>query len=190
MKTPTHAAIGWLISRHPWWPKHLPQSGVVAGSIAPDLPIILAFAVIGVRSLLDDGEVSVLAAFRAAYASDPWLIASHQLLHAPISLGALYVAAVITVRLSPPSGRWAQSFLLGAMAHSIVDIFTHVDDGPLLLWPLDATLRLACPISHWDVTHCASLCLFLETIICLLAAHKAMLLRHSLRIQIPFERND
>ena len=156
---------------------------MVAGSVAPDVPIMLAFAGIGVWNQWSGGEASIIESFRAAYASDPLLVASHQLLHAPISLGLLYVATVISLRFSPNSGRWSQSFLLGAMAHSTVDIFTHFDDGPLLLWPLDATVRFSSPISHWDVTHCASLCLFVEAIVCMSAAHTAML--HRRRSKFP-----
>lgn len=94
MKTPSHAAIGWLMCRHPSWPSHLPTTAVVAGSVAPDVPIVLAFAWIGIANVLSGAEGSTVAAFRAAYESDPILIASHQIRHAPISLAALFVAAL------------------------------------------------------------------------------------------------
>jgi hypothetical protein len=35
----------------------------------------------------------------------------------------------------------------------VVDIATHVDDGPLLLFPLHWTLRFQSPVSYWDRTH-------------------------------------
>lgn len=165
------------MSRSPWWPRHLPASAVIAGSIAPDIPIMAVFAGIGVWTYLSGGGGSTFAAFRAAYASDPLLVVSHQLLHAPISLAALYAAAVIAGQLSGRHGRWLRSFMYGTMVHSIVDIFTHVDDGPLLLWPFEATVRFASPISHWDASHCAALCVFVETIVCLWALHDALLAR-------------
>lgn len=80
--------------RHPSWPSHLPTTAVVAGSVAPDVPIVLAFAWIGIANVLSGAEGSTVAAFRAAYESDPILIASHQIRHAPISLAALFVAAL------------------------------------------------------------------------------------------------
>jgi len=167
------------MSRSPWWPSQLPALAVVAGSIAPDIPIMTAFTGISIWTYLTGDGGSTIAAFRAVYASDPLLVASHQLLHAPISLAALYTAAVIAGQLSGRLGRWLRSFLYGAMGHSLVDIFTHVDDGPLLLWPFEATVRFASPISHWDVSHCAALCVFVEAIVCLWAGHDALLVRRT-----------
>lgn len=175
MKTPSHAAIGWLMSRHSWWPAHLPAAAVVAGSVAPDMPIAIAFTWIGTGKLVSGEGEAILAAFRAAYESDPVLVASHQLLHAPFSLAVLYATVLVVGALNRGFGCWLRSFLYGAMAHSLVDIFTHVDDGPLLFWPIEATVRFASPISHWDASHCAALCVFVEVVVCLLAIHRALL---------------
>ena len=43
-----------------------------------------------------------------------------------------------------------QWFLAACLFHSLVDIVTHHDDGPLLLWPLEWTLRYESPVSYWD----------------------------------------
>lgn len=169
------------MSRSPWWPSQLPASAVVAGSIAPDLPIMTAFAGISVWTYLTGDGGSTIDAFRAAYANDPLLVANHQLLHAPFSLAALIAAALVAGFINRALGFWLRSFLYGAMAHSLVDIFTHVDDGPLLLWPFEATVRYASPISHWDLNHCAALCIFVETIVCLWALHDALLARQAQR---------
>jgi hypothetical protein len=34
-----------------------------------------------------------------------------------------------------------------------VDMFTHVDDGPVLLFPLDWQMRYKAAVSSWDVAH-------------------------------------
>jgi hypothetical protein len=42
------------------------------------------------------------------------------------------------------------------LLHSIVDIVTHVNDGLLLLFPLNWTLRFQSSISYWDARHYGS----------------------------------
>ncbi|NJO79392.1 MAG: hypothetical protein HC827_13325 [Cyanobacteria bacterium RM1_2_2] len=46
--------------------------------------------------------------------------------------------------------RWLFWFLLACLGHSIIDILTHVDDGPLLLFPLDWSTRFRSAVSYWD----------------------------------------
>jgi hypothetical protein len=36
------------------------------------------------------------------------------------------------------------------MLHSLIDIPRHVDDGPLLIFPLNWTWHFHHPISYWD----------------------------------------
>lgn len=138
---------------------------------------MVAFSGIALSHGLTGGEGSILAVFRAAYAGSRVLVAGHQLLHAPFCLAALFIAAFAAGLLHVKLGRWLRSFLYGAMAHAVVDVFTHVDDGPLLLWPFDASMRVASPISHWDAAHCAAVCVFVETIICLAAMRDALFSR-------------
>ncbi|MGA1409534.1 MAG: hypothetical protein ACO37W_07345, partial [Prochlorotrichaceae cyanobacterium] len=38
----------------------------------------------------------------------------------------------------------------GCLLHTSLDIPTHANDGPLLLFSLNWTLRFASPISYWD----------------------------------------
>jgi hypothetical protein len=45
------------------------------------------------------------------------------------------------------------SFAFATGLHSFLDIFTHHDDGPLLLFPFDWSLRFTSPISYWDPEH-------------------------------------
>ena len=39
------------------------------------------------------------------------------------------------------------------MLHSVVDVLTHHDDGPLLFFPFSWTIRFYSPISYWDPAH-------------------------------------
>ncbi len=76
----------------------------------------------------------------------------------PLALIWSYVAAGVTLDqgvFDQPSiwralKRPTLIFLLGAWTHSLVDILTHIHDGPLLLWPLDHTIRVRGLVSHWD----------------------------------------
>jgi hypothetical protein len=42
---------------------------------------------------------------------------------------------------------------MGAGIHTVIDIATHVDDGPLLFFPFNWSYRLQSPISYWDPEH-------------------------------------
>jgi hypothetical protein len=44
-------------------------------------------------------------------------------------------------------------FAAGCGLHTAVDILTHADDGPVLLFPLDWHKRFHSPISYWDAGH-------------------------------------
>jgi hypothetical protein len=44
-------------------------------------------------------------------------------------------------------------FAVGAGLHTVVDILTHHDDGPLLLFPFEWSYRFASPVSYWDPNH-------------------------------------
>ena len=43
--------------------------------------------------------------------------------------------------------------MVGCGLHTVVDIFTHHNDGPLLLFPFDWRTRFSAPISYWDVRY-------------------------------------
>lgn len=88
--------------------------------------------------------------FDTLFFNDPFWIATHNLLHAPLVLLSL-MAVTWTARTQPATWRhgvfW---FAVGCFIHTAIDIATHVDDGPLLLFPFEWTLRFYAPISYWD----------------------------------------
>ena len=59
-------------------------------------------------------------------------------------------------------GKWMLSFLSGSMIHSIVDIFTHHDDGPQLFFPFEWQTRFYSPVSYWDSRYFATQVLWIE----------------------------
>ncbi len=135
------------------------RSAVLIGSIAPDIP----FYLLTLGSFLYFQNVmewpldeSARYIFGTLYFEDPVWIAGHNLLHSPVSLlFGLAVAGSLRSRWSPFS-RWMHWFLMACLLHSLVDIVTHHDDGPVLFWPLNWNFRLYSPISYWDHAHFGS----------------------------------
>ncbi|NJO39952.1 MAG: metal-dependent hydrolase [Cyanobacteria bacterium CRU_2_1] len=129
------------------------RSAFLLGSVAPDLPLwILSLGgMIYYHYILG---WSVAETFRLMfddlYFHNPIWIASHNFLHSPLIL--LVSLAIIwrSRRNINSRSRWLFWFLLACSLHSIVDIFTHADDGPLLLFPLSWTIRFSSPVSYWD----------------------------------------
>lgn len=160
MMTPSHflmtAALDGLLK----WRGVRPQTAaLLAGSVLPDLPLyVLSASYIGwnyvVAPALLGATVPAEHIFGARYDTlfftDPVWITSHNLLHAPLVLIGLSLLGAWGVRRE---NRWGSAmlwFVAGCALHSGVDILTHRDDGPLLLFPFDAVLRFAAPVSYWD----------------------------------------
>jgi hypothetical protein len=138
--------------------KSLPKVPIVKkafllGSIAPDLPLwILSISSIGYYHFLQGWSLvdTFQLIFGKLYFHNPFWIASHNFLHSPILL-LLGLSVVWRSRRNIGSrSRWFFWFLLACLFHSFVDIFTHANDGPLLFFPLEWTIRFSSPISYWD----------------------------------------
>jgi membrane-bound metal-dependent hydrolase YbcI (DUF457 family) len=102
------------------------------------------------------------SAFNDLYFNNPWWIAGHNFLHSPT---ALIICAIFLWRfLDKPNtrGHWWLSFVFGCMVHSVVDIFTHYNDGPVLFFPFDWHTRFHSRISYWDKAHYASQFIYFE----------------------------
>ena len=135
------------------------RSTVLIGSVAPDV----AFYLLTLSSLFYFQNVmewpfneSARYILGTLYFEDPVWIAGHNLLHSPVSLlFGLGVARSLKNRWSPFS-HWMHWFLMSRLLHSLVDVMTHHDDGPVLFWPLSWSFRFYSPISYWDHAHFGS----------------------------------
>jgi membrane-bound metal-dependent hydrolase YbcI (DUF457 family) len=130
-------------------------SGLLAGSVAPDIP--LALLSVGyvvdrryIRRLLPD-KTRCSPTYNQLYFNNPWWIAAHNSLHAPLPLFGLALLGYWLRRQK--LGRALIWFAIGCGLHTAVDIFTHVDDGPALLFPLNWHYRFKAPVSYWDPAH-------------------------------------
>ncbi len=131
------------------------KSSLLAGSVAPDVPL----ALLSVGYLLDrrlirphlPDKTRCSPTFNDLYFNNRWWIAAHNSLHAPLPLFALLLLGILSRHRS--WGRKLVAFAIGCGLHTAVDIFTHVDDGPVLLFPLDWQMRYKAAVSYWDVAH-------------------------------------
>lgn len=152
MNTPSHflltAGLDKLLVRVP-----IVKNAFLLGSVAPDLPLWLLSigGILYYRVFLGWSAAETAALmFDKLYFQNPFWIAAHNFLHAPLIL-LLGLALIWSRRRNIGSrSRWLFWFLLSCLGHSIIDILTHVDDGPLLFFPLDWSTRFYSPVSYWD----------------------------------------
>ncbi len=153
MNTPSHFLMTAALEKS--LPKvSIVKSAFLLGSIAPDLPLwilslggIIYYHFIKGWSLGDTTSYM----FGELFFQNPFWISSHNFLHSPVILllGLSLVWYLRRRHTSFPTG-WLLWFLLACLLHSIIDILTHVDDGPLLFFPLEWTIRFQSPVSYWD----------------------------------------
>jgi hypothetical protein len=152
MLTPSHflmtAALDKGLPRIP-----IVKSAFLLGSVAPDLPLWL----LSIGSLIYYHYIlgwSVAHTFRLVYGElffhNPFWIASHNFLHSPVLLILGLVLVWRKRRCIGSIKRWLFWFFVACLLHTGVDILTHVDDGPLLFFPLDWTTRFHSAVSYWD----------------------------------------
>lgn len=154
MNTPSHfimtAAARKALPKVP-----MVRSAVWLGSIAPDIPLyLISFGayVYFTKVLSWTPRAAFNHMYDTLYFEDPWWIGCHNFLHSPVVL----VTALLILRAVKKSSdlvNWLQWFCAACLLHAFVDIATHYDDGPVLLWPLSQTLRFYSPISYWDANH-------------------------------------
>jgi len=154
MQTPSHflmtATLAKALPRVP-----IVKSAFLWGSIAPDLALwgLSLGGIIYYHFMLGWSMKQALTLmFDDLYFHHPVWIVSHNLLHAPI---LLLLGLGWAWRSSHHGDRsrislWFLWFFLACLMHSTVDILTHVDDGPLIFFPLDWTTRFRSIVSYYD----------------------------------------
>lgn len=155
---PSHLVINAALEKK-WGGRYkLAKKAFLWGSVAPDfaLGVLSVGYFIYSRFLAPDNARNMMEnAFSDLYFNNPWWIASHNLLHSPTAL--ILYAALLWRYFDQPNtrGHNALSFVFGCMVHSVVDILTHYDDGPVLFWPFEWHIRFYSPVSYWDRAHYA-----------------------------------
>ena len=80
------------------------------------------------------------------YFTNPWWILGHNLFHAPLLILLYGAVGWIAWKRGRAWGMMLFWFAIGCGLHSTLDIFTHVNDGPVLFFPLNWTYRFTAPI--------------------------------------------
>ncbi len=155
MNTPSHLLMTAAMRKAaPGW--RPPASAVLIGAVAPDLGLTVvslgAFLYFRFAMGMDVPDVFEHM-YGTLYFNDPGWMAAHNLLHAPFMI----IFGLVACRLwyggeGFKSGWWTWFFLACAL-HCVVDVFTHFDDGPLLLFPFEWSVRFPSPVSYWDAAH-------------------------------------
>ena len=139
----------------------LSGKALLLGSVLPDVPLFLLTIGFMISRRLNagaDNEFLFGPSFDTLYFTNPWWISGHNLFHAPLLI-LLYAAigyALMRQTARPKWQKWGWPiiwFAAGCGLHSLIDILTHVDDGPVLFFPLNWTYRFRAPVSYWDPRH-------------------------------------
>lgn len=141
----------------------LRTGAIFLGSVIPDLLLILLtviFAVVdlarGVNLNPDNGalgESLVWRLFDDWFFTNPWVITAQNLFHSPLLVALFIGAAYLLWRRGVQGAGWFFWLSCAAMLHTLIDIPLHHDDGPLLLFPLNWSLRFESPVSYWDTDY-------------------------------------
>ncbi|MFZ4667139.1 MAG: metal-dependent hydrolase, partial [Prochlorotrichaceae cyanobacterium] len=129
------------------------HKALLIGSIAPDIPLYLLCLGAGLYYHYIQGwefDRIFNYVFNDLFFNNPVWITLHNFPHSPL---VLLTAIVSLWRFRNNRGtwqRWGFWFAWGCLLHTSLDIPTHVDDGPLVFFPLNWTWRYASPISYWD----------------------------------------
>lgn len=145
-------------------------SALLLGSILPDLPLII-LTVIAIGRDITTGvfansdfaatpgappppeliEASMTAKlFEIWFFENPWVITAQNLFHSPLLVAIFIIIGYAAWRRGWRWGAWFFWLFCAAMLHTLVDIPLHVNDGSLLLFPLNWRLRFISPVSYWD----------------------------------------
>lgn len=158
MQTYSHlllTALGQKKAQQAGVPVH--AQAMLIGSVLPDIPFFL-LTLLGQLyyswfAATPTGESPMVYMHTTLYFTDPLWLASHNLFHAPLILAGIALVGFLATRRNSKWGRVLFWFAISAGFHSFLDIFTHFDDGPLLLFPLNWSWRFASPVSYWDPNH-------------------------------------
>ena len=152
MNTPSHLIMTAALQRA------LPHTKIVTsafliGAIAPDLPLYL-LSLVGIvyfhYGLGWSGADTARHMYSTLFYEDPVWIALHNALHSFVVIFAALLLAKFVAASRPRLSQWIYWFMAACLLHTVVDIFTHVDDGPVFLWPLSSHFRFYSAISYWD----------------------------------------
>ena len=154
MQTPSHFLITAVLVHKTPHRRKIHTTALLIGSILPDLPLLLLTVAYEIyyRWLATpptDSSIMEYLHFDLFF-NDPVWIVSHNFFHSLIINLLLLGAGFVGIKRGWRWGRPLFWFCIGTIFHTLIDIFTHHSDGPLLFFPLNWTYRFVSPISYWE----------------------------------------
>lgn len=155
MQTPSHFLLTAVLAHKAPIPNQtIHKSAFLVGSVLPDLPLlVLTFGYeIYYRWFAippTSGSIMEYLHFDLFFTDPIWII-SHNFFHSLVINGALLGVGYWGMW---QKRRWARPLFwlsISTLFHTILDIFTHHSDGPLLFFPLNWEYRFASPVSYWE----------------------------------------
>lgn len=151
MKTPSHALLGFVTAKAFGFSRQQTVACMLGACLA-DLPLILAYLYFYMQSWWQTGHYDadfIKTLMDEIYFHESWLLVAHNMFHSPVAIGYLALISMLFCCARPPLRGLLLAYLVGSFSHSLLDIISHIGDGPLLLWPLDDELRIVGLFSHW-----------------------------------------
>ncbi len=158
MQTPSHLLITAVLTHKGTKFTSVPfhRHALLLGSVLPDIPfalLTLIYAIYYRWFAPFPGESSFMSYlhFELFYTDPVWLI-GHNIFHS-------LLINMLLIALGYWGGRgwrWARPLFwlsIGTLFHTLIDIFTHHSDGPLLFFPLNWTYRFQSPVSYWEAAY-------------------------------------
>jgi hypothetical protein len=152
MNTPSHLIINAALHRR-FGAGRIRGSAFLLGAVLPDIPLFILWigSYLYYRFVLNDPAVVMMdERFDTFYFTNPIWIVGHNTLHSPLVL-IVALTALWRCHSTPNTrGGWWFWFFAACLVHTALDIPTHVNDGPLLFFPFNWSLRFNSPLSYWD----------------------------------------
>ena len=126
---------------------------LLIGSFMPDVPLLLLTIGYIISRQNNTGDAIFGTNYDQLYFTNPWWILGHNLFHAPLLILLYGAVGWVAWKRGRAWGMLLFWFAIGCGLHTTLDIFTHVNDGPVLFFPLNWTYRFTAPISYWDPEH-------------------------------------
>lgn len=157
MRTLSHLLMTALINRK--LPKHgMPQHtlALLVGAVLPDFAFVLLTLGYEVYyrwvSAPPPNPYSSIMEYLHfdLFFNDPIWIVAHNTFHSLVVNLLLLLIGYVALKYTIRWGSFLFWLATAMLLHTVVDMFTHTSDGPLIFFPLNWTYRFSSPISYWE----------------------------------------
>ncbi|MBN8590599.1 MAG: metal-dependent hydrolase [Anaerolineae bacterium] len=169
MQLPSHLLITAFIDQHVS-EKHVRKHTLafLLGSVLPDFPFAVLTLLYSAYykwfgSLPPNSTSNVMEYLHfELFFRDPVWIIGHNTFHSLVVNISLLMIGVIGMRYRSYWGFTLFWLSAGMGIHTVIDVFTHTNDGPLIFFPINWTFRFRSPVSYWEPDHFGATFMIIE----------------------------